>query len=88
MSTFLFPYPPIPFHISDETSTLKWEYDRDVAKGLAIDVPKNYFPNNDPAREPLVTWRAHANLLFSNWLNYYVYQETPYDPGALKKKTV
>lgn len=75
-------------HSEYDTCTLKWEYDRDVAKGLSIEVPKNYFPNNDPSRDPLVTWRAHANLLFSNWLNYYVYQETPFDLAALKKKQV
>ncbi|MEF3303605.1 homoserine O-acetyltransferase MetA [Paenibacillus sp. GYB003] len=73
-------------HSEYDNCTLKWEYDRDVAKGLEIDVPKNYFPNDDPSRQPLVTWRAHANLLFSNWLNYYVYQETPFDPSALRKK--
>lgn len=74
-------------HSEYDTCTLKWEYDRDIAKGLSIEVPRNYFPNNDPSRDPLVTWRAHANLLFSNWLNYYVYQETPFDLAALKKKT-
>lgn len=73
-------------HSEYDTCTLKWEYDRDIAKGLSIEVPRNYFPNNDPSRDPLVTWRAHANLLFSNWLNYYVYQETPFDLAALKKK--
>ncbi|RKN64872.1 homoserine O-acetyltransferase MetA [Paenibacillus ginsengarvi] len=73
-------------HSEYDPCTLKWEYDRDVAKGLEIDVPKNYFPKDDPSREPLVTWRAHANLLFSNWLNYYVYQETPFDLSALKPK--
>ncbi|KEQ23016.1 homoserine O-acetyltransferase MetA [Paenibacillus tyrfis] len=66
-------------HSEYDACTLKYEYDRDVNKGMEIAVPKNYYPNNDPARPPLNTWRAHANLLFSNWLNYYVYQETPYD---------
>jgi len=66
-------------HSEYDPLTLKWEYDRDVAKGLPIELPKNYFPNNDPGCLPLSTWRAHANLLFSNWLNYYVYQETPYN---------
>ncbi|MFC0211516.1 homoserine O-succinyltransferase [Paenibacillus chartarius] len=66
-------------HSEYDACTLKWEYDRDVSRGLEIDVPKNYYPNDDPTREPRVTWRAHANLLFSNWLNYYVYQETPFD---------
>ncbi|REK68525.1 MAG: homoserine O-succinyltransferase [Cohnella sp.] len=69
-------------HSEYDPLTLKWEYDRDKAKGLRIDVPKNYFPNDDPTKFPLSTWRAHGNLLFSNWLNYYVYQETPYDLGA------
>jgi homoserine O-succinyltransferase len=66
-------------HSEYDPCTLKWEYDRDVNKGLDIAVPKNYYPDNDPSKEPYITWRAHANLLFSNWLNYYVYQETPYD---------
>ncbi|MFD0715192.1 homoserine O-succinyltransferase [Paenibacillus sp. GCM10027626] len=69
-------------HSEYDPLSLKAEYDRDVAKGLKIDVPKNYFPNNDPSQPPISSWRAHANLLFSNWLNYYVYQQTPYDLGA------
>ena len=59
--------------------TLDGEYRRDIAKGLPIDVPQNYYRNDDPEQGPLVRWRGHANLLFSNWLNYFVYQETPYD---------
>lgn len=59
--------------------TLDGEYKRDLAKGLPIRMPKNYYRGDDPSQPPLVRWRAHANLLFSNWLNYYVYQETPYD---------
>ena len=59
--------------------TLKAEYDRDVARGLPITVPRNYYPDDNPSREPLVRWRGHAHLLFSNWLNYCVYQLTPYD---------
>lgn len=59
--------------------TLDTEYKRDVEKGLPIEIPRNYYPNNDPTQEPLVRWRSHANLLISNWLNYFVYQETPYD---------
>lgn len=59
--------------------TLDGEYRRDLAKGLPIDIPKNYYQNNNPELPPIVCWRAHANLLFSNWLNYYVYQQTPYD---------
>ncbi|MFX3625054.1 MAG: homoserine O-succinyltransferase [Ectobacillus sp.] len=58
--------------------TLKQEYDRDVARGLPIHIPKNYYRNDDPSQEPVWNWRSHGNLLFSNWLNYYVYQETPY----------
>ena len=65
-------------HPEYEADTLKQEYTRDVAKGLDIHVPDNYFPNNDPDKEPPHRWRSHSNLLFSNWLNYYVYQETPY----------
>ena len=66
-------------HSEYDAQTLNREYKRDVAAGKPISVPKNYFPNDDPSREPLVTWRAHANLLYSNWLNYFVYQTTPYD---------
>lgn len=66
-------------HSEYDRDTLKMEYIRDKEKGLPIDIPKNYFPQDNPDNEPVVTWRAHANLLFANWLNYYVYQETPYD---------
>lgn len=66
-------------HSEYDPLTLKAEYDRDVSKGLPIHVPKNYYPNDDPTQLPLVRWRGHANLLYTNWLNYYVYQETPYD---------
>lgn len=59
--------------------TLDTEYKRDLDKGLPIKMPLNYYRNDDPSQPPLVTWRAHGNLLFQNWLNYYVYQETPYD---------
>lgn len=59
--------------------TLDTEYKRDLAKGLPIQMPRNYYRGDDPTQPPLVTWRAHGNLLFQNWLNYYVYQETPYD---------
>ncbi|NRF93239.1 homoserine O-succinyltransferase [Paenibacillus frigoriresistens] len=69
-------------HSEYDACSLKWEYDRDVSKGLNINIPKNYYPNNDPSRQPYNTWRAHANLLFSNWLNYYVYQETPFELNA------
>ncbi|MFD0872384.1 Homoserine O-succinyltransferase [Chlamydia abortus] len=66
-------------HSEYDQNTLKWEYDRDIQRGMDMEIPKNYYPNDDPTKPPMVTWRAHANLLFSNWLNYYVYQETPYD---------
>lgn len=66
-------------HFEYDVTTLKVEYDRDVDKGLDICCPINYFPGDDPSTEPRFRWRAHANLFFSNWLNYYVYQETPYD---------
>ncbi|WP_243385179.1 homoserine O-acetyltransferase MetA [Bacillus kexueae] len=65
-------------HPEYDAFVLKEEYERDLAKGLKIAVPKNYFPKDDPSISPLHTWRSHANLLFVNWLNYYVYQETPY----------
>lgn len=64
--------------------TLDAEYRRDLDKGLPIEMPKNYYRNNEPSLPPLVRWRAHANLLFSNWLNYYVYQETPYDINQIR----
>jgi homoserine O-succinyltransferase len=66
-------------HPEYDRLTLKAEYDRDVAKGLPIKVPANYFPGGDPRLPPLMTWRSHAHLLYANWLNYYVYQATPYD---------
>ena len=66
-------------HSEYDPLTLKWEYDRDVSNGLEIEIPHNYYINDDPHEVPKVRWRAHASLLFSNWLNYYVYQETPYD---------
>ncbi len=74
-------------HSEYDPNTLKKEYDRDILKGLNIDVPKNYFPGNDPAKEPMVKWRGHATLLYSNWLNYYVYQETPYDLNEIKPRS-
>jgi homoserine O-succinyltransferase len=70
-------------HSEYDSDTLKNEYIRDLNKGLDIGIPVNYFPDDDPGKEPLATWRSHANLLFSNWLNYYVYQKTPYDLGEL-----
>jgi homoserine O-succinyltransferase len=73
-------------HSEYDPQSLKWEYDRDIAKGLEISVPKNYYPNDDPGVSPVSTWRAHANLLFSNWLNYYVYQATPFELDHAKDK--
>ncbi|NMA68899.1 MAG: homoserine O-succinyltransferase [Desulfitobacterium sp.] len=70
-------------HSEYDPHTLKGEYDRDISLGLPIEIPQNYYPSNDPNREPIVTWRGHSNLLFANWLNYYVYQETPYDLDEL-----
>ena len=64
--------------------TLDTEYRRDLGKGLPIEMPRNYYVDNDPDRGVMVRWRAHANLLFSNWLNYFVYQETPYDINDIR----
>ncbi|MAI42261.1 MAG: homoserine O-succinyltransferase [Candidatus Azotimanducaceae bacterium] len=65
-------------HSEYEPSCLLDEYQRDIAAGINPDIPENYFPNNDPRETPIVTWKSHGNLLFSNWLNYYVYQLTPF----------
>ena len=73
-------------HQEYDKGTLAGEYFRDVDKGLKIDVPENYFRNDDPEEDILFRWRSHASLLFSNWLNYYVYQDTPYDLGELRNK--
>ena len=70
-------------HSEYDPDTLAKEYFRDRGKGIDIAPPKNYFPNDDPNNPPEVRWRAHANLLFSNWLNYFVYQTTPYDVGEI-----
>ena len=72
-------------HPEYDKYTLDAEYKRDVAKGLPIAVPKNYYPNDDPSQPPLFRWRAHAHLLYENWLNYYVYQNTPYDLGEMQR---
>ena len=66
-------------HPEYDADTLKLEYERDVKRGIDPEIPEHYFPDDDPAREPLNTWRAQAQLLYTNWLNYYVYQTTPYD---------
>jgi len=70
-------------HSEYDPLTLKGEYDRDVRQGLPIQIPRNYYPDDDPARTPQVRWRGHSNLLYVNWLNYYVYQETPFDLNLL-----
>jgi homoserine O-succinyltransferase len=64
--------------------TLDSEYKRDLGKGLPIDMPRNYYRNDDPSQPPVVRWRGHANLLFANWLNYYVYQETPFNIDEIR----
>lgn len=70
-------------HSEYDANTLRDEYLRDLNKGLPIDIPKNYFTADDPEKPPLVTWRSSATLLYTNWLNYYVYQETPFDLKTL-----
>ena len=70
-------------HSEYDPDTLKREYVRDKNNGLPIEVPKNYFPDDDDTKDPIVRWRGHANLLYSNWLNYMVYQSTPYDVMAI-----
>ena len=72
-------------HLEYDRDTLKREYVRDVAAGVDIQIPKNYFPNDDPKREPVVNWRSCAHLLYANWLNYCVYQTTPYDITTIKE---
>ncbi len=71
-------------HSEYDAETLHLEYMRDVDKGLDIDMPYNYYPNNKATKNPPITWRAHAHLLYTNWLNYFVYQETPYDINKIK----
>jgi homoserine O-succinyltransferase len=66
-------------HLEYDADTLALEYSRDLQKGLDIALPFNYFPQDNPAKIPHKTWRSHAQLLYSNWLNYYVYQATPYE---------
>ena len=72
-------------HSEYDADTLKNEYLRDLSQGKPIKMPVNYFPNDDETQPPRVSWRAHANLLFSNWLNYFVYQSTPYDLDEVQK---
>lgn len=73
-------------HFEYDALTLKGEYDRDISRGLDIQVPQNYYPDDDPAKDPVVRWRSSANLLFTNWLNYYVYQQTPYDLEGIGRR--
>ena len=69
----------ITCHFEYSPLTLDGEYKRDLGKGLPINMPQNYYPGDNPALTPVVRWRAAANLLYTNWLNYYVYQETPFN---------
>lgn len=71
-------------HAEYDADTLALEYKRDLEKGINPHIPKHYFPDDNPSKTPVVRWRSHANLLFSNWLNYFVYQITPYDIEAIK----
>ena len=71
-------------HSEYSPGTLDFEYHRDLEKGINPAIPANYYLNDDPTQQPIVRWRSHANLLFSNWLNYFVYQETPYDIREIK----
>ena len=71
-------------HPEYDKYTLDKEYKRDVAAGKPINIPCNYYPDDDPSRDPLFRWRAHGYLLYTNWLNYYVYQDTPYDLNRLE----
>ena len=73
-------------HSEYDPLTLHNEYLRDKNQGLPIAVPENYYPGDDDTKEPLVRWRSHGNLLFSNWLNYFVYQTTPYDIMSIGQK--
>ena len=71
-------------HLEYDAETLALEYQRDIDRGIDIEPPVNYFADNNPKNKPVLKWRAHSNLLFSNWLNYYVYQTTPYDITKIK----
>ncbi|MBR2013547.1 MAG: homoserine O-succinyltransferase, partial [Clostridia bacterium] len=71
-------------HSEYDAMTLDAEYRRDLSQGKPIKIPQNYYPGDDPKKKPKVSWRSCANLLYSNWLNYFVYQTTPYDLSKLK----
>jgi len=73
-------------HPEYDADTLAREYFRDIEKGMSTDIPQNYFPGDDPKATPFVYWRAHAQLMYSNWLNYYVYQSTPYDLAQIEAR--
>ena len=75
-------------HSEYDPETLRTEYLRDKGQGLPIAVPENYFPDDDDTKDPIVRWRSHANLLFSNWLNYFVYQTTPYDLMTIGESSI
>ena len=66
-------------HPEYDRMTLDKEYKRDLGKGIDPEIPKDYYPDNDPTKEPILSWRGHANTLYTNWVNYYVYQVTPYE---------
>ncbi len=72
-------------HAEYDALTLDAEYRRDVAAGQPIEIPENYYPDDDPQKMPIVNWRSHGNLMYTNWLNYFVYQSTPYDLNTLDK---
>ena len=71
-------------HSEYDANTLDEEYKRDLKKGIKIDMPKNYYYGDNPENEPIMRWRSHASLLYSNWLNYFVYQITPYNIDEIK----
>lgn len=73
------------YHLEYDRMTLDKEYKRDIAKGMDIKVPKNYYPDDDPSREPSLRWRAHSEMMYCNWINYYVYQLTPYDVNRVRE---
>ena len=71
-------------HPEYDPETLALEYQRDVKSGKPIAIPEHYFPHDDPTKDPIVNWRSSGQLLYSNWLNYYVYQSTPYDLSEIQ----
>lgn len=73
-------------HPEYDRDTLQREYQRDVDQGAEIEPPKNYFPDDDPSKQPVIRWRGHGFLLYANWLNYCVYQETPFDPASMPRE--